>query len=283
MRTALLHTDRASQLETVARKDTPYLNAVPVEMHGHRKKVLFFIECLHDYARNLGKRPGEIRVLEPGCGNGRNVTLPSAEQGFSVTGVDLHEPSIASARGCNKLATARFLSGDFRTLSSDEFFHVVILSDILEHIEDPRHMVEVALSHLTTHGMILISIPNGYGPFEIERFLIRIGLLKPILAMIHFLGGIKRRIFGQRISAGPVYNEESGHVQFFTLRRFRLLLSECGLQIARQKNGCLFGADLTSYLFRFFPALAPLSLAFADRLPASAVSTWYFQCFRKQR
>jgi SAM-dependent methyltransferase len=250
-------------------------------MHGHRKKVMFFIDCLHDYARRQGMQPGDVRILELGCGNGRNVSLPVAEQGFDVTGVDVHEPSIAAAKARNSLPHARFVRGDFAAFKTDQRYEVVILSDVLEHVANPKYMLEVALMHLAEHGIILISIPNGRGPAEIERLLIRIGLLKPVLRVILGIGAVKRRIMRSPTPVTVPYNNDSPHVQFFTLASFSRLVYQSGLRIERQINGFWFGADLTAYLFRFLPGLLSLNLRIADSLLAQMVSSWYFQCNRE--
>lgn len=255
-----------------------YLDELQLEMYGHRKKALFFIRCLQEYAVRHGIQASGVRVLEFGCGNGRNVALPVAERGFWVTGVDSHQPSVQAARAYNRLPNVTFICSDFAAFRSDKPYNVVILSDILEHIQDPKHLLKHSLSYLTADGIILISIPNGYGPFEIERYLVRIGLLKPLLGAIHLLGTIKRKILGQSIPPRPAYNDECGHIQFFTLSAFHRLLGQTGIKIVRQANGCWFGSDLTSYLFRYLPPLIQFNLSIADRLPPSMVSTWYFEC-----
>lgn len=274
--------------EGVARVGTSYLDEIAWDMHGHRKKALFFIACLHDYAACHGLQPAEVRVLELGCGHGRIVALPVAEQGFDVTGVDIYEPSIASAKAYNRLPNARFVCSDFREFNSAELYHVVILSDVLEHVSDPHRMLEVALAHLTSQGMILISIPNGYGPFEIEGFLARVGLLKLALAMVDLVRAFRSAMRLRRRPAcqtfcepdEPAYNYESGHVQFFTLASFNRLLASAGLRVEQQINGCWFGGPLSCYLFRAWSWLSPFTLRVADALPPALVSSWYFRCSR---
>ena len=54
-----------------------------------------------------------------------------------------------------------------------EKFDIVVLSDILEHLEHSENLLNEVKNILSPHGIILISIPNGYGPFEIENFILR--------------------------------------------------------------------------------------------------------------
>ena len=135
-------------------------------MHGHRKKTLFFIDRLQRYADGKGIEVHSVKVLELGCGNGLIVSLPVAEQGFDVLGIDSHLPSIEAARAHSRLDHVRFECGDFSDAPASGDFHAVILSDVLEHIDDPERMLDTAAAALRDDGILLVSIPNGYGPYE---------------------------------------------------------------------------------------------------------------------
>jgi SAM-dependent methyltransferase len=257
-------------------------------MHGHRKKARFFIECLDSLARELGRSPRDIEVLDIGCGNGLNVSLPVAERGFNVTGIDPHGPSIEAAQSSQSVSNARFLKQGFAEHHSELSYDAVILSDVLEHVPDPDALIVTAMRSLSPRGQLLISIPNGYGPFEVEQYLIRRGVLSPVLWFARgavALGVavkrlIRRRPFAMTPPGPPPSNEECGHVQFFSLRRFERLLKAHGLVIERRANGAWFGGDLTYFLFYFVPILVPVTLRVADLLPAVLVSSWYFRCRR---
>lgn len=265
---------------------TPYLDDLPEFMHAHRKKTLFFIERLHLYAQEAGVDPRELRVLELGCGNGRIVTLPLAEQGFEVLGLDSHEPSVDAARAHNRLENARFELGDFRAAPRDGSFHAVVLSDVLEHVDHPGLMLEIAAAALRPNGLLLVSIPNGYGPYEIEQYLIRKGVLRLPLALVRraVRAGVrvKHAVRGapRQEQERPAYNFDSPHVQHFGLRTFQTFLRRHGFHVARRRNGSWFGGDLTYFLFYFVPPLVRATLRAADALPPQLVSTWYFECRR---
>jgi SAM-dependent methyltransferase len=264
--------------------EMPYLSELPEFMHGHRKKTLFFIDRLRQYAENLGLERRDVRVLELGCGNGRIVTLPVAEQGFDVLGIDSHLPSIEAARAHNRLDNARFECGDFSEAPASGDFHAVILSDVLEHVDDPGRMLDTAAYALREDGILLVSIPNGFGPYEIEQFLIRKGILRLPLALVR--AGVRSGVRVKQLLRGapppdpepPAYNVDSPHVQHFTLGRFGNLLRSRDFRVECRKNGACFGGDLTYFLFYFAPPLVPASMRLADALPAQLVSTWYFEC-----
>ncbi len=106
-------------------------------------------------------------------------------------------------------------------------------------------------------------------------------MLRPFLWAIRRVGRLARR--GARLAEAKelAYNEESGHVQFFTRRRLLDLLDATGFGVVDWKNGSLFGGELSQYAYRAFPRLLPAALRAADRIPPALVATWYFACIRR--
>lgn len=261
--------------------DADCLLAVPVELHGHRKKLEFLRSSIERYRSAHGLAPEQVRVLEVGCSNGRNVTLPLASCGYRVTGLDIHEASIEYAKAHNAFSNARFLCMDLADLPEDEKFEMLVLSDVLEHVDDPAGICARALRHLAPGGMVLISIPNGFGPYELEQRLLRRTRLDRLFDYsVKKVGRALRRPSSMqgRPVGGPAYNYESGHVQFFHLRDFLSFLDRVGLEVQRSANGALFGGTLTINILGRVPFIVKGSLKLADLLPQRWVSTWYFAC-----
>lgn len=259
-----------------ARAEIGWLSSVPWELHGHRKKLEFFLRSLDAFCATHNKLAADVSVLEVGCSNGRNVALPLAEQGYRVTGVDLHAPSISYARtqAENNLPNARFLCMDFFDFGSDDRFDVIVLSDILEHVSDPGRIMAVAREHLVPNGFVLVCIPNGFGPYENEQRLLRITGINYLLDIA--TRGI-RLLLRRRVQRQAEYNYDSGHIQFFRLSVFSELVNEAQLCINEQTNGALFGGSLSYCLGLLMPFLVVPSLQLADKLPPRFVSTWYFR------
>lgn len=90
----------------------------------------FFIERI---------KAGE-KVLDIGCGNG-SVTFSLAEAGAIVTGIDINESLIQSARHHYKRANLSFIVGDATKALPDGCFDVVVLSNVLEHIDDRQQFL----------------------------------------------------------------------------------------------------------------------------------------------
>lgn len=255
-------------------------DTVRLDLHGHRKKLQYIWSSIERYRLDRGLTPDQIRVLEVGCSNGRNISTPLARYGYDITGLDIHRESIEYARSQTPLPNARFLCEDLAQLPDSERFEIVILSDVLEHVDDPEWLCREAMGHLTSDGLVLISIPNGFGPYELEqRWLKRTGMDRFIDYSTRKIGQLLRRPghMGQPIS-DPAYNYDSGHVQFFHLTDFERLLDRVGLEVVDRANGALFGGALSLQTFGRFPAVVSASLRVADLLPMRWVTTWYFCC-----
>ena len=125
--------------------------------------------------------------------------------------------------------------------------------------------------------MILICIPNGYGPYENEQRFLRVTRLDRLLSVLK--RGVKA-LRRNRSENQQAYNYDSGHVQFFRMTDFETLVHEAGLKITDHANGALFGGGITYAFGILMPFIVSPSLRLADWLPASWVTTWYFRLER---
>ncbi len=75
------------------------------------------------------------RVLDIGCGNG-SLAKDVAKYAKSVTGIDIDEKLIAKAKRKNPAPNLEYKVGDVTRDLSNEKFDVIIMSNVLEHIDD---------------------------------------------------------------------------------------------------------------------------------------------------
>lgn len=257
-----------------------YFDVIPVELHGHRKKLEFIWSSIERFRFETKLPLNAVRILEVGCSNGLNVSIPLARCGYQITGIDLHAESIEYAKKHSIGTTACFLHQNLSEIKNGECFEVIVLSDVLEHVEDPAEICSMAISHLVPDGVVLISIPNGFGPYELEQRFIRAAHLD---LLIDFARKVLNRLLGRQV-IGPAYNLDSGHIQFFHLKDFLSLLNRVGLVVQKRKNGALFGGALTCGVGNRIPFCAAGSLKLANWIPSRWASTWYFCCsLRKDR
>lgn len=98
-------------------------------------------------ARTLPFESATRRIVDLGCGGGL-LSVPFARATDELVGVDISRGSVASAQRAADSAglAARFVIGDARRAPlPDRCADLVLLSDVLEHVDDPKSLfVEAA-------------------------------------------------------------------------------------------------------------------------------------------
>lgn len=103
-------------------------------------------------------RSGE-RVLDVGCGGGEVAADVAAQiPGCFVTGIDCDGAQVRRARERHPRPNLRFIEGDALRDTPEERFDVVILSNVLEHIQDRIPLLQ-RLRQVTQAGRFLIRVP----------------------------------------------------------------------------------------------------------------------------
>ena len=72
------------------------LNPFKETLHGHRKRLIFFLDQLRDYCLEIGVSASDVTILDIGCGNGQQVATPVGRAGYHVTGIDIHHSRYAA-------------------------------------------------------------------------------------------------------------------------------------------------------------------------------------------
>lgn len=260
-----------------------YNTSVRENVHGHRTKLLFFLKKIEQFCEAKGIERTQIKILDVGCGNGIAVTLPIGQHGYPITGIDFHKDSITYARKINTLGNVTFQQCDAASFSNGEKFNVILYSDVLEHIHAPGKLLSQIKRNLKQDGIILISIPNGYGPFEIENFLLSIWPFKLITTAIHFIRRLRKRIKPAADKKNIVpedipYHHECGHVQFFSMKAFKKLVYSSGFMITGFEKCLFLGGIFSSLFLARIPILMRLNISIGKHLPYFMGSVWYFEC-----
>jgi ubiquinone biosynthesis O-methyltransferase len=237
---------------------------------GYLKRLRF---VQHVIAESFPHRPANnLRVLDVGCGNGSELALPLARLGFQITGIDIHGPSIEHARQLGvDVENLSYVCGRVEDLKSPPY-DVVILSEVLEHLREPRNLLSAALEHLNKNGMIIVTVPNGYGEFEIDSWLFRMFRLQRVV------DAIARN--SKQVTAATD-NHESGHVQFFTRRQLRRLFADCSLTVAREGVASFLAGPFIGHSLARSNRFIEWNARVTDKLPPVMASGWYFALRRE--
>jgi SAM-dependent methyltransferase len=101
-------------------------------------------------------RKGSGRLIDIGCNEGRGLEI-YARNGFQVEGCELNEKAAKVARSRGFTVHTCTL-GD---LIPPSLYDVAVLSNVLEHVPNPRQMLRDVSRILSPNGRIWISCPNS--------------------------------------------------------------------------------------------------------------------------
>lgn len=193
-------------------------------------------------------------IMEVGCGTGYMITYPLRCCGYNIEGFDLDTKSIEYGRKAVCTNDNDFLYAlDIRDVKKK--YNVVIASEVFEHMAKDvmDRLVENIRARLNSGGNLLVTVPNGYGWFEVESFLwnkLRWGRLLERLRIISAVAKLKRLLFGKYIDAlHPSTLSTSPHVRRFTLCSIQDKLIEKGFEIIEAKGSVLFCGPFSNAVF----------------------------------
>jgi hypothetical protein len=233
-----------------------------------------------EFASTLIDSASPASVLEVGCGTGALLLKPLAAQfpDCSFLGLDSDQPSIVYATREFAAANLQFTTDS--TAVALGAYDLVIASEVLEHVDRPLDFLAYIRSCLAPDGKVLLTVPNGYGPFELvstfQILLDRVGLVDHLLRL-------KRRFVG-RHGAADSYSSEtpvpmslavSPHVNFFRHSEIRRLVAAAGFSIESAQNRTWLCGFLLDLLVSRLD-LADWNARIADHMPRAVVSDWMF-------
>jgi 2-polyprenyl-3-methyl-5-hydroxy-6-metoxy-1,4-benzoquinol methylase len=243
------------------------------DLWGYAKRLRFVREAIRTAFRD--REPGSLRVLDVGCGNGSQLALPLARRdGFHLTGIDPDIRSIEHARRlAGQSANAAFECARVEDLDEALKFDVVILSEVLEHLERPAEMLAAGASRMNEAGILIVTVPNGYGEFEIDSWIFRRLRLQKLVDLLAAKSEVQK----------ATDNSESAHIQFFTQSRLRRLFAEAGLVALREAAASFLAGPIVGHFIAGSDRLINWNAQVTDRLPLVLASGWYFVLRRGSR
>jgi SAM-dependent methyltransferase len=95
-------------------------------------------------------------LLDVGCGNGQFVYWAN-KRGFIAEGVEVNERTAEYAKKQGLKVFTGFLE---EAPLQKESYGVIFLGEIIEHVTNPRSMIQQCYSLLESGGMLIITTPN---------------------------------------------------------------------------------------------------------------------------
>jgi SAM-dependent methyltransferase len=226
-------------------------------------------------------------ILEFGCGTGYMITFPLARMGYLVSGIDSDKKSLSYGR---ELLARQGLDPDtLKLLDLTEINvmqDIIIASEVLEHITDDAldNVLTIISAKLKPGGKLLVTVPNGYGWFELESFAwnkLFIGQCLERSKIVAVIDRLKRLLFGKDIEPPhPSTLSSSPHVQRFTLRSIQNKLKEHGFDILDVKGSVLFCGQFSNLLFTGIKPIMKLNIWLGSKMTRFA-SAFYIAAVKK--
>lgn len=243
------------------------------DTYGLKKRFNFICNCIDKIKPNT--------ILDYGCGAGTYLTVPLAEKYSDINfiGADLDSNSIQFANKNNThLKNLEFITVD--NLASYNDIKLIIASEVLEHVDDPVIFMRMLKSMLAENGSLILTVPNGYGPFEWASF----------LESILFLSGIGKIItYPKRNKSTQTITSElhdtlavSPHINFFSYKEIHKLFCGVGMNVELflpRTFLCGYGFDK----FIKSDTLLKWNESFSEKISPLLVSDWMFQLTQKEQ
>jgi len=213
-------------------------------LYWEMKKALF--RQLVDYSGvQLIMNSDSRNALDVGCATGACLSV-FQERGFMAYGIDVNSYAVEKARARNP--GAKIYHGALETATLDpSSFSLMVMSDVVEHVQDPERFLRGAYRLLAPGGRLVILTPN------IDSL------------SLWFLG-----------AKWPHFKRE--HLCYFNAHSLRTILTQCGFRMV--KNGSARKPINFAYAVRQFstypmPVVSGI-MRLMDKLVRGAARTYHF-------
>ncbi|WP_456401983.1 class I SAM-dependent methyltransferase [Persephonella sp.] len=246
------------------------------DSYGYLKRLRFVSDIVQYKLENSKS----IKILDVGCGTGLYLSIPLAnmwKDKVYIFGFDIDIPSINFLKDYierNSISNIKPISNIAEI--KNEKFDIVIISEVLEHVESPINFLREFTHYGHEETLYLITIPNGYGIFEIDSLFYNILRLQ-----LRILKNFKNKIFpksnikNQEVTTGATCSE-SPHINFFTYCAIKNIFYKANLEVIKYKGRTFACGPIISRLINRFDILIRINSFLGEKLPPQFVSGWMF-------
>ena len=193
----------------------------------------YYIPYIKEYTGNLPNK-----VLEVGCGEGGNL-LPFAELGCDVIGIDIAASRIEQAQNffITKRQKGTFIASDIFLLKDlQKHFPLILIHDVIEHIDNKEQFLRNLKKYLSPNGMIFIAFPAWQMPFGGHQQIARSKIISH-MPFIHLLPRILYKWILELFSEQESTVKELLTIKYTrcTIEMFRRVVKQTDYQIVNEQ------------------------------------------------
>lgn len=114
----------------------------------------------------LDKIDANCEIMDLGCSQGI-ISILAAQKGNRVTGIDIEKEAVYFASDLlnreysDVKENVNFICADFLEYENEKKYDIILMTEVLEHLENPKKFVEKAKDCLKENGKIIITVPFG--------------------------------------------------------------------------------------------------------------------------
>ncbi len=239
---------------------------------SYHKKLHFIYAQIKQYSEKNNKDIADLKILEAGCGDG-GITLPLISLGCKIRSFDIDEKSVKNIQNIirhNNIKNIEVSTGNAYTFNDNQSYDIIILSEVIEHVLDPKKVLNNLTNMMDRSSYLILTCPNGHGPWELRNRM----LIYPVIRSNKI-----RNFMGK-----PQYIHGSGedHCQFYKKNDIMdFLRNKFSLISFSSSDSILATLDLIYSKNQTLNNLfGKLDTKIADHVPHWLGSGWYF-CFEK--
>jgi 2-polyprenyl-3-methyl-5-hydroxy-6-metoxy-1,4-benzoquinol methylase len=147
-------------------------------------------------------------LLDIGAGLGYFVQFALKYPGWNAMGYEISAPAVEHARNVLGLKEQIFAGAVEESGFPAEYFDLITLWDVIEHIQNPDILLAYILGILKPGGFLFLATPNA--PIQIAK------------------ARVKARVVGMR--EGTQYLDAKDHVNLYTPKSLQLVLQRIGFE-----------------------------------------------------